>query len=114
MRRALAGAHMIFAIRGQTRRTHWGLGAPQSMQRLFSFVFAISPSFDRVSGSTSHILLILGELPVCWRKRVAEVLRYGERCRSGCASVEKWRPDWSVRMRCVWSAVCSISSLYGA
>lgn len=44
------------------RRTHCGLGAPQSMQRLFSLVFAISPSLDRVSGSTSHILLILGEL----------------------------------------------------
>jgi chromate transport protein ChrA len=29
------------------------------MQRLFSFVFAISPSLERVSGSTSHILLIL-------------------------------------------------------
>jgi hypothetical protein len=40
-------------------RTHCGLGAPQSMQRLFSFVFAISPSLERVSGSTSHILLIL-------------------------------------------------------
>lgn len=39
--------------------THWGLGAPQSMQRLFSLTLAISCSLDRVSGSTSHILLIL-------------------------------------------------------
>jgi hypothetical protein len=28
------------------------------MHRLLSFVFAISPSFERVSGSTSHILLM--------------------------------------------------------
>ena len=34
------------------------------MQRLFSFVFAISPSLERVSGSTSHILLILAVLRV--------------------------------------------------
>lgn len=41
-------------------RTHCGEGAPQSTHLLFSFVFWISRSFDRVSGSTSHILLILG------------------------------------------------------
>jgi hypothetical protein len=48
------------------------------MQRLLSFVLAISPSFERVSGSTSHILLILtrrwnidsctGMLLGCWRE----------------------------------------------
>lgn len=43
-------------------RTHWGDGAPQSTHLLFSFVLDMVWSLDRVSGSTSHILLlILGE-----------------------------------------------------
>ena len=44
--------------------THCGLGAPQSTHRLFSLAFWISSSLDRVSGSTSHILLILAAV---WR-----------------------------------------------
>jgi len=43
----------------ERRHTHCGLGAPQSMHRLFSLTLEISWSLDRVSGSTSHILLIL-------------------------------------------------------
>lgn len=39
--------------------THCGLGAPQSTHLLFSLVLEISSNLLRVSGSTSHILLIL-------------------------------------------------------
>jgi len=38
---------------------HCGEGAPQSAQRSLEFVFWISSSFERVSGSTSHMALLV-------------------------------------------------------
>lgn len=43
--------------------THCGLGAPQSTHLLFSLVLEMSCSLLRVSGSTSHNLLIVS---VCY------------------------------------------------
>lgn len=42
--------------------THCGEGAPQSTQRLFSFVLEISWSLLRVSGSISHNLDMVKEV----------------------------------------------------
>jgi hypothetical protein len=81
------------------QRTHCGLGAPQSMQRLFSFVFAISSSLERVSGSTSHILLILA------RSRLRRLFSmYGGLERSG--HCRRSGRDGGEKRNLAWVVVC--------
>lgn len=50
--------------------THCGLGAPQSTQRLFSFVLEISCNLLFVSGSTSHSFDIVSGLFVLFEDEV--------------------------------------------